>query len=158
MMKSSAILLFFMTTIMISSCNNAIIYEEKIDLKNSLFSKNVEINYSFEISDTLSKYDVILEVNHSEEYSYQNLYVKIKTIFPGSKSIEDILSLELSKSGTEWQGKCSGDNCTAPIVLVENTKFQSPGKYQISISQYGRTEEVEGLNSFKLMVKKVVAE
>lgn len=154
-MKSNSFLFFILFVVTFSACNDGIIYEENKEIPNSSFNKGTELLYEFDISDTVSRYDVLLNVNHSQEYSYQNLYVKIKTVFPDAKSIEDIVSLELSKSGTEWQGKCSGDDCTVPIVLVENTKFKTPGKYKISISQYGRTETVEGLNAFTLVVKRV---
>lgn len=155
-MKNSALLFLMASMFFLISCNSNVVYKKEIDLEKSVFSKNDELQFDFEITDTTARYNVELNVNHSEEYSFQNLYVKIKTVFPDSKSTEDIVSLELSKSGTEWQGKCSGGDCTAPIMLVENTKFQTPGKYQLNISQYGRTDDVEGLNSFKLVVKKVV--
>lgn len=154
-MKSNFFLFSIMLVLFFTACNGGIVYEENKEIPNASFNKGTELNYEFNITDTLSGYDVLLKVEHGQEYGYQNLYVKIKTVFPDAKSIEDIVSLELSKSGTEWQGKCSGDDCTVPIVLVENTKFKTPGKYQISISQYGRTETVEGLNAFTLVVKKV---
>ena len=156
-MKPVMYLMAFAALILVS-CNSDVVYKEKYKFPEEEFTKGNPIDYTFEIQDTSLRYDIMLDLHHSDEYAYQNLYVKITTVFPDGKKIDDVVSLELSKSGTAWQGECGGGECKVPIVLIEKTKFKLPGKYKISLEQYGRTTTVSGLKCCTMIVRKEMLE
>lgn len=143
---------------LISACGPKIIYEQKSEIDGGKWQKIDAISYSFDATNDQQEYDIFLDVSHDENFSYQNLYVKIKTTFPDQKSAEDIVSLELSDGKSKSHGKCNGGRCETPIQLQSKIKFQQKGKYTIVLNQYSREEVVEGIKSLSLKIIEVEKE
>jgi gliding motility-associated lipoprotein GldH len=144
---------FIFLILVFVSCGPKVIFEEKAEINNGVWAKDQKLSYSFEVTDTLKKYDILLNVNSNKEYKYQNIYINIETIFPKGNKTVDLVSLEISKPNGEPFGKCSGDECTTPILLQEKVKFPSLGKYIINMYQYSRQQSIEGLNSGILLIQ-----
>jgi gliding motility-associated lipoprotein GldH len=144
---------FIFLILVFVSCGPKVIFEEKAEINNGVWTKDQKLSYSFEVTDTIKKYDILLNVNSNKEYKYQNIYINIETIFPKGNKTEDLVSLEISKPNGEPFGKCSGDECTTPILLQEKVKFPSLGKYIINMYQYSRLQSIEGLNSGILLIQ-----
>jgi gliding motility-associated lipoprotein GldH len=139
--------------ISLSACGPKTFYKESKSVADAMWAKDNPLIFEFDVEDTVAKYDIILAVTYKEDFKYTNQYISVNTIFPNSKKIEDIVSLELTKSNGETYGKCSGNDCTVPILFQENISFSSQGKYKIIIGQYSRMDTISGIESmeFKLL-------
>ncbi len=147
-----ALFFFFLAIIFLSSCGENYILEEHFDVPNQTWTYQDSMMISVPVTDTKQRYNLYLDVTHTTEYSYQNLYVQINTKFPSGKRVEDKVSLELADDTGKWYGNCNSESCTLRIVLQANVYFKEAGEHQISIEQYMRKDALEGVQalSFRL--------
>ncbi len=136
------------------ACNSSVYYEQSINFPDGVWQYDNVANFEFEIQDTEQRFDLILDVNHSVDYRFENNYVKIHTSFPEGNKTEDQLSLELTDNLDQWQGECNSKRCVASILLQENVYFKVAGKYQIGIEQFNRVDSLSGMNSLTLKLEK----
>ena len=137
----------------ITACGPKIIFDKEVKFEKQQWSKSQKINFEFEVTDTIKKYDLILNVKTLENYRFQNLYISIDTRFPEGKVSKDVVSLELNGGGGNWNGKCSGGLCEIPILLQQGISFKYSGNYSIDISQYSRLDTIEGLQALTLRIE-----
>ncbi len=143
----------FMLLLFLISCGPEVIVEESLQIDNSWSYDNV-LHLTADISDTENKFDLLIQVDHDENFAFQNVYLQIKTVFPNGKEVEEPISLELSNKKGHWQSQCSGSNCSLQFFLQENFKFESAGKHEFFISQYSRDPQLEGIQSIQLKLLK----
>ncbi len=110
--------------------------------------------FEFEIQDTVGSYNLELELNHSSEFSFQNIYVAIETHFPDGKKTDDNISLQLMNKMGSWIGDCSSKTCTINFVLQQNTYFKQAGIYKLSLAQDGRNPVLDGIQSLGFRILK----
>ena len=132
------------------SCGPTPTFSERIEVNPEGWPVAEPISFTAAIPDSTTVYNLNLIVDHSIEYRYENIYLKIKTIFPDRPEKEEQLNIDLATNIGKWVGKCSGDNCKTKVYLLENFKFPSPGDYTFQLQQYTRNEELKGINSLQM--------
>jgi len=137
--------------ILLQSCGPTIEFDKSISVGES-WSYNEPLLYDFNIDNVDQNYDLHFVLEHSEVFSFQNLYVLISTTYPDGKIIEDEVSLQLANQKGEFSGKCSGEKCKVTIVLQENFKFQNKGNHVIKIAQHSRSEVLDGIYGGQLQL------
>lgn len=141
-------------SIFLSACGPDYVYRQKNTFTNDTWTYPNIQKHSVDIKDTQHLYNLTIVVKHSAEYAYQNLYVKIKTVFPNQETREQVVSLNLADGSGQWYGKCSGQTCSIDIPIQQNAIFEKPGTYQFIIEQYMRTEKIEGVKELGFKVEK----
>jgi len=134
------------------SCAETPFFEQEVVIPNSSWSYNNKPVYNVMIADTAQHYDLFLEVDHSFDFSYQNLYIKITTGFPKLEDKTEQLSIDLANKKGEWKGDCNNDDCVAKVYLLEGFKFADAGNYTFTVEQFSREENLFGVNSLNLQI------
>jgi gliding motility-associated lipoprotein GldH len=137
------------------SCSKDVYFQQKEVISNAMWSFDDPKTFSFEIKDTSSFFDLILDVKHATDFSYENLYVKIQTVFPDGRKTDDQVSLELADDFDQWQGKCNSNFCTVNIVLQSGVYFREVGKHTLEIEQFNRENPIEGIKEMTLKLVKL---
>lgn len=136
-------------------CQSDVVFEENNSIdKQWPFDKGV--SFQFEIEDTLARYDLLLNINHKEDFKYQNIYCEISMAYPQDETKKDIISLELSSRPGLWDADCSGGDCDLEVLLQKSARFPKLGLYTLSLNQHSRDSLLQGVNGIGLVVKKVV--
>ncbi len=144
-------LLFLISCIfLLCSCGPKTIYSKKVDFNQGSWNYDQVANFEFSIIDTVTVYDLVLNINHDIDFSNQNFYVKFYTKAPSQKVIEDVVSMELANQYGQWNGNCGSSNCEVEILLQGKTKFKALGEYSIDIEQFNRNENLKSINSIEL--------
>lgn len=151
-MKYAALLLFS-AILFLSSCGPGYDYEKQYDFEDGNWAYEDTLGFTFTIQDTLSIYNLFLELEHSTGYNYQNLYTQIHTRFPSGKRLTELLSLELADKAGVWLGDCNSEYCTLTIPIQEGAYFNQAGEYTITVEQYMRVDPVEGVRSIGFMLE-----
>ena len=138
---------------LLTACGPNYVFDEKYDLENTSWSYSNTLDFDLEIEDTLKIYNIFLEIQHSKEYAYQNLYTKIHTAFPSGESVSKLVSLELADQSGFWYGKCGGDFCTLKIPIQEGAFFNALGQHSFKLEQFMRIETLAGVKSAALKVE-----
>lgn len=153
--RSGFILIIF--ACLFTSCGPDYLYQQDYDIPANEWTYTDQLNFSFEIDDTYSIYNLWLEVEHSTDYSFQNLYTKVQTQFPSGEKLEEPLSIELADKLGRWYGDCSSNTCTLLVPIQRGAFFEEPGNYQITIEQFMRQDPIRGIRRVGFLVEKTEA-
>jgi gliding motility-associated lipoprotein GldH len=144
--------LFMALTAMLACGGDDIIYQEKQTVSNGLWSYDRQYGFTFDIADTTALYLLVLTIEHTNDYDWENFYAEIETHFPGDSVQTDVISFELANPAGMWYGKCRGNTCQIEILLQERVRFPMTGTYTLNFEQYMRVDPVEGIRSLELKV------
>lgn len=145
------LLLSLLVLVVLSSCGPKPMYEKTVETGGT-WTYGDPMVFDIEVTDTDTFYDMVLDLNHESDFGYQNIYVKIDTDFPVKEDTEDVVSLDISDGKGSFLGNCSGGTCRVEILLQKSFRFENPGKHIVTISQYGRTEDLNGVNNATLSI------
>ena len=145
--------LFFAALLFFASCMAGYDYEKRYEIQNGNWEQGDTLDFTFSIKDTLSIFNLYLEVEHSTSYNFQNLYTRIYTQFPSGERINELLSLELADKAGVWLGKCNSESCILKIPIQEGAYFNQSGQFTVTVEQYMRTDPVEGIQSIGFLVE-----
>lgn len=128
-------------------------YDAEQPLAAGQWSYQDSIVFEFDIQDKTKLYDVFLDVKHTDEYRFANLYVMLHVYFPDGRSRKEQVSLELADPSGKWLGKCSGKQCTRELPFMPNALFEMEGKHRIVLEQYNRQSAMEGVEGFRMRIR-----
>ncbi len=141
--------------IFFSACGDDFLYEKNIPVESASWAYEDTLTFDFNIDDSTKIYSLLLEVSHSPDFGFQNLYVQMHTRYPSGKEDKQVLSLELASQSGVWNGKCGGKKCTLEIPLLSDVTFPETGKYSLAIEQYMRQSPLPGILGMALKIKPV---
>lgn len=136
------------------ACGPDYLYKKDYPIDGGSWSYDQALEFSFDIEDTLRIYNLWLEVEHSTDYSYQNLYTRINTYFPSGQELQEPLSLELSDKIGRWYGDCSSSACTLLVPIQQGAFFNQQGTYRITLEQFMRQDPIKGIRNIGFRLEK----
>jgi gliding motility-associated lipoprotein GldH len=146
----------FVLASIFSACGEKTFFTNSIDFDQQKWFHENAIDFEFEITDLKSKYDLLLDIDLSKDYAYQNIYVNIFTHYPSGKVVEDLVSLDVMDKFGKWNGDCNSNDCTIQLQLQQNTLFPEPGKYKIQMEQHMREDPISELSRMTFKIIQVV--
>ena len=136
--------LFLIGTIVIFiSCDNSIVFEKYKSFENQEWNTDSLVSFDYTITDTISKYKRVLNVRHSVEYEYQNLF-----LFITSDYSRDTIELLLADKSGKWLGSGIGDIREIKTLLATEKVYPKKENKTIKIEQamrYGAAEKIKNL-------------
>lgn len=135
-----------------TSCQDYL-YEEEQAIKEAVWTYAEPLEFTLPITDTTVAYNLYLEINHKQDYEFENVYSLLKVEMPDGKLNERQVSLELASPKGKWEGKCQGEFCQRRLIFMPNIKFDQLGNYKIEFQQYSRQDSLTGIASLKLLLE-----
>jgi gliding motility-associated lipoprotein GldH len=134
------------------SCNKNILFKGDKEIKNTSWHTDSLAVFEFEITDTTSNYLAEINIRHTIEYSFQNLFLFIHTKMPNEQNIIDTVECILADKKGKWNGKGIGDvlNFTKPYKKL--ISFKTGGKCKIEIEQAMRYGELSVIKSLEEII------
>lgn len=155
MKKIKIAIVFFILTFVFLSCDKNRVYQEYIKIDNYVWTNDNNIKFEFDIDDTVSLYNVYINVRHVNMYPFSNLWLFVTSSAPnGAKNI-DTVECVLAGSNGKWFGDGSGDIWDYVKPWKQNVRFGHSGKYRVEMEQAMRTEALPGIMDMGLRVEKV---
>lgn len=145
-------LFFLFISLSFFSCNDYQ-YQKTYELDGEQWTYADSLVFSFDIKDTTRIYNLYLELDHSTDYRYQNLYTYIHTTFPSQERLDERLSLEMANKAGAWEGDCGKKYCTLTIPIQENAYFNQLGTHTIVLEQFMRKDSIAGIRSISFMLE-----
>jgi len=137
--------------LIIVSCGPQAIFDEEQTIPEGVWAHDNGVQFNINSPDTTAIYDIILELTHSEEYAYENVYLLITTKFPNTDKIEDQLSIDLIAEDGSWLGQGSSVK-RLKVFLQEKVRLNQIGKYGIQFNQYSREDSLSGIEKLRLLL------
>jgi gliding motility-associated lipoprotein GldH len=143
----------FVLSALLVSCGPKVVYQKEYLIKNENWLYNDTLNFDFEIADTNKLYDIWFDIQHKENFAFQNIYLNIFTLLTQEKRAKQLLSIELCDPAGKWFGKKSDKSVNYQLKIQENAFFDKIGKYQITLEQFMRTDTIRGIQKIGIRIE-----
>ena len=133
--------------VFLSACDSSKVFEENIKLNNHIWSLENRPKFQVEIIDSVTAMNLFVNIRHSANYPFSNLWVFIKTTSPEGFVKTDTLECILAAKDGKWKGSGLGDIWDIQIPFRTQI-FNRPGDYTFEIEQamrYGDKARIEQL-------------
>jgi gliding motility-associated lipoprotein GldH len=146
----------FIASIFLGSCIRTDLFEKNVSIPSRQWDNSFKPTITFNITDTVSAYNIFLVVRHTDAYHFNNLWVKMKSTAPGdSISSSSQFDLPLA-SQTGWTGTGMDDIFDHRILLYRRpVKFRMQGHYSVTIEQVMRENPLEEIMNVGIRLEKV---
>ena len=135
--------------LLFTSCGDSPIYNESFDISDP-WNQTDSVIFELPAPDTSQAYALVLNVSHTTDYPFQNIYFKISTSYPSGRYTSNILNIDLADKRGVWYGDCRGQNCELSAPLREHFAFSETGIYQVTMEQFTRLDPLPGLSELEL--------
>jgi gliding motility-associated lipoprotein GldH len=144
------LLLFFF----VGACDSKRFFEENKTIKNGVWNVMNKASFRVDITDSLARYDVYLNVRNDGTYPYSNLYLFIHTILPGGRTATDTVECQLADPDGKWRGSGLGNMKFIRFLFQKGMIFPRKGRYQFEIEQAMRVNELKGIRDVGIRLEK----
>jgi gliding motility-associated lipoprotein GldH len=124
------------------ACDSRRIFDENSEIPEGIWDKNKIIQFSVNVTDTISTHNIYINVRNASGYPFSNLYLFITTHSPKGGVLHDTVELTLADEKGKWFGNGLGDLWDNQIPYKMNVKFPNKGIYHF--------EYVQGMRNLKL--------
>ena len=148
--------LFLAAFIGISACNwTTGVFEKNLTFNNHEWPASVKPDIAFEITDTVSLYNIYIVLRHTDAYHFNNIYVQATVKEPGdAKGRTGDYDLQLATNGKGWIGTAMDDIYDARLLIQPKTRFMKSGIYHFTLEQRMREDPLKNILSVGLRVEK----
>lgn len=148
-----SLLVLFLTVICVVSCVRHAVYNEFVLIHPDGWSADSVGAFSLDIKDTVSLYDMWINVRHTGGYPYQNLWLFVEEISPDSLIRRDTIPCLLADYTGKWIGSGSGSVYLLSVPFKQQFRFDQTGIYQYTIFHGMRDEVLMGIHAIGLKLE-----
>lgn len=147
--------LFFVLAMVLASCQNqSAIVDTNIELDKHNWSYSEKVKIPFTVEQVENSYNLFLNLRHTSDYKYSNIFLLIHIIDPNGKRTTERKEFKLALPDGEWLGSGSGNLFSYQILFKENFKFSLKGKYTIELEQNMRDNPLDHVTDAGIRVEK----
>ncbi len=140
------------------ACDENRIFEENKDIANQSWDYEDVIPFEASITDTNLRYNVYVNLRHTNQYANSNLWVLLYTTFPSGEKLERRVELPLASKEGKWYGNHSGSLVSHQILIQSNAVFPEIGTYRFEIEQNMRRNPLKEVLDVGIRVEMATGE
>jgi len=146
--------------LLLVSCDKKRVFDEYKSIDGK-WNKDSIVSFSFDQKDTVSKYNLFINVRNNNSYPYNNMFLIVQLQQPGTKLTKvDTLEYQMANPDGSLMGDGFTDIKESKLWYKENVKFPKAGKYTITIQQAVRksgevpgVEELDGVTDLGFRIE-----
>ena len=148
------IFILLLSFLSLLSCDPDRVFEKNIRLPDGIWEWAHIVRFDLAIEDTISSYNLYINVRNANLYPMSNLYLFITTTAPSGHSIRDTVEVVLADEKGKWLGSGLGDIWDLQQAYKKNIRFAQKGKYSFEYEQAMRVERLPFIMDVGLRVEK----
>jgi gliding motility-associated lipoprotein GldH len=159
MYRNITISLLIILVLQITGCETISLYERVTSIPGHKWASSYKPEFRFNITDTVSPYEIYITLRHNEKYAFNNIWLKLSTRFPGDTAIRSA-SYELPLANNEgWIGKEKAmDDLYDHWILItprnQPLNFPRSGEYIFTLEHIMRQDPLENVLNVGLRIEK----
>ncbi len=155
----SAKVFFFITCyLLLTTCTTIDLFERVVPIPKHKWKNSFKPVFRFTIKDTTVPYQMFLILRHNEKYNYNNVWVNLYTVVPGSKTAtKSPYELPLATNEKGWLASAMDDIYEHRIALTplnQKLYFRKSGEYVFTIEHIMREDPLENVMNVGLRIEK----
>ena len=152
MNKSVCFIGLFVAGLFAGCADNAVVDVNK-EINNRTWSYIKKISVPVKIEDASKAYNLYMNLRHTADYKYSNIFVLIHQVAPGGKRTTERKEFQLAYPDGEWLGSGSGNLYTYQLQFRGNYTFPSAGTYTFEFEQNMRDNPLREIRDVGLRVE-----
>ncbi len=155
-----SILLIFL--VIFQACQNNVVFNQYIPIENTNWHNGQVVAIEIPIQDTVSMYNLYINLRNTKNYKYSNLYLIARMSFPDNQQVTDTLEYEMTDAKGKFLGSGFSELKENKLFYKEKIRFAKPGKYLFEVKQAMRKrnevesiDPLEGVSDVGLSMEKV---
>lgn len=156
-MKTKNAIFLIISILFLAACNPNIEFKEYTGFSNYKWDKTNIITLKPNITDTASKYNLVLGLRHVYGFQFKQFYVEVEITAPNGKTMTKTYEMKIIENN-EYLSDCSGDYCDIEIPVEKDFKFIDAGVHTVKISHKMEMNPVTNIIEFGLLIEKQVEE
>lgn len=160
--RRSSIFFVFIFIGFIACESNNTIFDTYKTLDSASWSAKDTIKFDFQVSDTISRNNLFINLRNNNQYGYSNIYVITNLYFPDGKKVVDTLQYAMTDSEGNFLGSGFSEIKENKLYYKEQKVFPMSGMYRVSIRQAMRKngeidpiQELEGISDVGFRIEKI---
>jgi gliding motility-associated lipoprotein GldH len=138
----------------LTSCGNRALFDDNLAIQNEIWTPDNNAIFKVDVKDTIHAYKFMINVRHTVDYRFSNLYVFMNTRFPNGNITRDTIECVLAAPDGKWMGKGFGELKQNQILLNSALRFPLKGEYAFEIEQGMRVKELKGITDIGIRIEK----
>ena len=152
-MSSRVVTALICACLMAVGCGEPPLFAESAEVDPKGWAGEDALSFQWEVSDTLQRQDVILDLRHAQDYPFSNLYLFLTYEFPNGKTRTDTVACTLADELGRWRGSGFGDLMDQRFMLQSQVAFPLSGTYRLEIAHGMRRDPLTGLANVGLRLE-----
>jgi len=145
---------FPLLIVFLTSCNRGTVYDNTKSIPDNVWKSDEIIRFDVDVNDTVNLYKFYLNLRHTTNYRYANIFFFVNSIFPDGEEARDTVDCILADPSGKWLGKGISDIRDNQILLRRGLRFKQMGTYTFEFEQAMRDPELEGVMDIGLRIVK----
>lgn len=138
----------------VSSCGPKVVYQQVTPLPGSGWDKEHHCSYQVDMNAENKDHDILLEIRHSGNYKYANLFLFLRSEFPDGNFRTDTIECLLAEPDGRWYGSGLGDLYSLTIPFRKNVQFRQEGTYIFQLQHGMREDNLVGITDIGITLTK----
>ncbi len=138
----------------VAGCRPVAVFEKNTPIPGYKWSINFPAEASFEITDTVSSYNIYIVLRHTDAYNYNNIWLNVGMQGPGDSLYFQKVDLLLGTDAQGWKGTGLDDIWELREPLAVNKRFIKAGEYRFKIFHIMRDNPLPHVMSAGVRVEK----
>ena len=127
------------------SCGPEALFDNTKKIPGSVWKEDELIRFEVPVNDTVNIYKFFLNLRHSTDYRYANVFFFINTTFPDGRSARDTVECILADKSGKWLGNGITNIRDIQVMLRRGLRFPQTGTYIFEFEQAMREQELHGI-------------
>ncbi|MCD6063428.1 MAG: gldH [Flavipsychrobacter sp.] len=148
----------FCTALFITGCVPSPYYQKDHTIPGNQWSSQYKPSFKFEITDTMSAYNVYFIIRHTEAYSFSNIWMWVYTKQPGDSTFQRLrVEIPLAEPSGKWLGKGMGEIWEQRLPMTKDGApmvFNKAGIYEMQFEQNMRVNPLPEILQIGLRLEK----
>ena len=133
--------------LLFTACQNNVVFNQYQPVENAKWQNGQVIAIEIPMQDTLSNYNLFINLRNNKDYAYSNLFLITRMTFPDNKQVTDTLEYEMTDAKGNFLGTGFSDLKENKLFYKENIRFNKSGNYLFEVKQAMRKRnEIEGID------------
>ncbi len=143
-----------MAFMLIASCADHVVFHNTKTVETEAWHMEDTLKFAAQIDDTLSLHKLYLDVRHTTDYAYSNLFLFMDIEFPGGRLLRDTLECILAERDGTWKGQGFGHIKSKRFLFRDDVWFPDKGVYTFKVSQGMRYEKLSGISDIGIRIER----
>lgn len=134
MLRKNSFLLLIASLLILCSCDDKRVFDEYKPLDGK-WNKDSIVSFEFEQKDTVTPYNLFVNIRNNNNYPYNNLFLIVELQQPGGLTHSDTLEYMMANPDGTLMGTGFSDVKESKLWYKKSQRFPKAGKYMVNIRQ-----------------------